>query len=113
MQSQQNPKALPQPTTANFDQATLAKIAHLARIRLQPEEMQQLGRDLAKIVQYVADLSEVNTDGVAPMIHPGDVHMSLDSMRDDVVEPALGAEIALRNAPQQQDRCFVVPRVVG
>lgn len=100
-------------TVPNFDQATLTKIAHLARIRLQPEETQQLGRDLAKIVQYVAELSEVDTDGVQPMIHPGDVHMSLDSMRDDVVEAGLGAEVALRNAPQQQDGCFVVPRVVG
>ncbi len=98
-----------------FDEAAMAKIAHLARIRLQPAEMQQLGRDLAKIVHYVAELSAVDTKGVAPMIHPGDAHMRLsdDSMRDDVVQAALGAETALRNAPQQQDGCFVVPRVVG
>lgn len=45
------------------------KIAHLSRLSLTPDEIERYTSELAKILDFVAQLSEVNVDGVEPAIH--------------------------------------------
>jgi aspartyl-tRNA(Asn)/glutamyl-tRNA(Gln) amidotransferase subunit C len=56
------------------------KIAHLARLQLSDEEVKKYTKELAKIVDFVAQLKEVNTEGVVPVVHgiPLEAHFRED-----------------------------------
>ena len=96
--------AVPQPNELKLDH-----IANLARLSLTAEEKERFGRQLADVLAYVALLNEVNVDGVEPTAHAFPV---VNVWADDVPEPGLSVEEALRNAPEKRDNMFVVPRVV-
>ena len=92
-----------------LDAATVAHVARLARLQLDAEQLAQMGRDLQRILDYVAELQAVDTQGVAPMQLPGDRTMPL---RPDVVQPGLPVAAALANAPLHDGAVFLVPRIV-
>ena len=87
----------------------VAYIAELAKLELSDEERERYTRDLEQVLAYVAQLDKWDTQDVAPMCHPLDVH---DALRDDVPGQSLSNEVALSNAPQQMDGQFRVPKVV-
>lgn len=93
----------------SLDEATVARIARLARIRIEPEGRAALAKELSGILGWIEQLNEVNTDDVAPMTAVGDVTLAL---RPDEVTDGDKVERILANAPQQQDGHFVVPKVV-
>ena len=90
-------------------QIDVAYIAKLAKIELSPEETERFSEDLNRILGYVAQLGEWNTDGVAPMYHP---LPAFDAVRADVPGCSLSNEAALSNAPAEEDGQFRVPKVV-
>lgn len=90
-------------------QIDVAYIAKLAKIELTPEETENFSTDLNRILDYVAQLSEWNTEGVEPMYHPLPV---FDAVRTDTAQPSLSNEAALANAPAETDGQFRVPKVV-
>jgi aspartyl-tRNA(Asn)/glutamyl-tRNA(Gln) amidotransferase subunit C len=65
---------------------------------------------LGQILDYMALLKEVNTEGVEPMAHA--VEMA-NVFREDRVEPSLPRELALANAPKRDEECYRVPAVLG
>ncbi len=85
------------------------KVAMLARIRLTDEEARELGPQLKAIVGYVDQLSEVDTEGVAPTAHPHDVPMPL---RADVVTNGNRREALQKPAPKVESGLYVVPKVI-
>ena len=93
----------------SLDDATVARIARLARIKVDPEKRTALASELSNILGWIEQLDEVNTDGVAPMTSVGDMTLSL---RADEVTDGEKAEKVLANASEQQDGHFVVPKVV-
>jgi aspartyl-tRNA(Asn)/glutamyl-tRNA(Gln) amidotransferase subunit C len=90
----------------------VAHTAKLARLELTPDELKRFGRELARITDYMAQLSEALTDDV-----PSDPVLPLvadvDAMRDDVVTPSLDQETAISQAPDSSNGFFRVPRVVS
>jgi len=92
-----------------MDQATVAKTAKLARIRLSEEEQSRLAGDLSNILDWIEQLDEVNTDGVAQMTSV--VERGLP-MREDTVNDGNIQEKILSNAPSSEYGCFAVPKVV-
>lgn len=90
-------------------QIDVAYIAKLAKIELTPEETENFSTDLNRILDYVAQLSEWDTEGVEPMYHPLPV---FDAVRTDTAQPSLSNEAALANAPAETDGQFRVPKVV-
>lgn len=90
-------------------QIDVAYIAKLAKIELTPEETENFSTDLNRILDYVAQLSEWDTEGVEPMYHPLPV---FDAVRIDTAQPSLSNEAALANAPAETDGQFRVPKVV-
>jgi aspartyl-tRNA(Asn)/glutamyl-tRNA(Gln) amidotransferase subunit C len=92
-----------------LDNATVAKIATLARISLPESERAAMGAELDTILHWVEQLGEVNTDGVEPMTSVA--HMTL-AMRDDVVTDGGQADAILLNAPNRAHGFFTVPKVV-
>lgn len=90
------------------------KIAHLANLELNPEETQSLSVQLAAIVEYIDQLNELDTSALKPWQQKsaGDLADSYVA-REDVVEPSLGTDKALEQAPDRDEGHFLVPRVIG
>ena len=91
------------------DEATVRRIARLARIRITDEEAVSLQGELSGILAWVEQLREVDTAGVPPMTRVAD--MKLKKRTDDVTDGDKADDI-VANAPMTEDHFFVVPKVV-
>jgi aspartyl-tRNA(Asn)/glutamyl-tRNA(Gln) amidotransferase subunit C len=87
----------------------VAKVALLARLRLSPDELQTFTGQLNSIMDYVAQLQELDTSDVEPLAHGVEVR---NVFRDDVRGDALPREAALQNAPKRNQESFLVPAVL-
>lgn len=86
-------------------------IAEYARIGLTDEEVSAMTIDLNNIIESLKPITEYDLDGVEPTFHPiGDLS---NVMREDVEVPGFTQEVALENAPKQQDGCFLIPAILG
>ena len=93
----------------SVDQATVRRIAHLARIAVKEEEVAHLQGEVNAILAFVEQLNELNVDGVEPMTSVVPIRMK---MRDDVVTDGEMAEKVTGSAPVSDEHFFVVPKVV-
>jgi aspartyl-tRNA(Asn)/glutamyl-tRNA(Gln) amidotransferase subunit C len=93
----------------SVDQATVRRIARLARIKLDQADVPQMQDELNAILAFVEQLDEVDVDGVEAMTSV--MPMALKTRRD-VVTDGGNAALVLSNAPASQDGFFVVPKVV-
>ena len=93
----------------SVDQATVRHIARLARIKVSDAEAETLQGELNSILEWVEQLSEVDTDGVAPMTSVVEAEMK---KREDAVTDGDMPDDIVRNAPEREDHFFVVPKVV-
>jgi aspartyl-tRNA(Asn)/glutamyl-tRNA(Gln) amidotransferase subunit C len=84
-------------------------VAHLARLRLTPEEEKKLTAQLGNILGYIEKLKELDVANVEPTAHA--VPM-VNVMRPDGIHPSLPHDDALRNAPRQANGLFIVPKIV-
>jgi aspartyl-tRNA(Asn)/glutamyl-tRNA(Gln) amidotransferase subunit C len=89
--------------------ADVSKVALLARLRLSPDELETFTGQLNTIVDYVAQLRELDTAGVEPLAHGIEVR---NVFREDERGPALPREQALANAPKRNQESFLVPAVL-
>jgi aspartyl-tRNA(Asn)/glutamyl-tRNA(Gln) amidotransferase subunit C len=92
-----------------IDAAIVRKVAKLARIRVAEDRLGPLARELSGILQWIEQLAEVDTEGVAPMTSAVPLTMP---MREDVVTEGGDAAAILANAPSVRAGFFVVPKVV-
>ncbi|HZT74183.1 MAG TPA: Asp-tRNA(Asn)/Glu-tRNA(Gln) amidotransferase subunit GatC [Terriglobales bacterium] len=96
-----------------IDRATVAHIAALANLELGEAEMAAMERDLASILEYVAQLDQLELSGVEPMAQVAAPNAAPgDRARDDRPRVWFTAEEAVANAPQAGGGCFKVPRVI-
>ncbi len=87
----------------------VAKVALLARLRISPEELEKFTGQLNTIVDFVAQLGELDTTGVEPLAHGVEVR---NVFRQDVRGESLPREDALANAPKRNLENFLVPAVL-
>lgn len=92
-----------------INEATVRKIAHLARLKITDQEAKSLESELNSILSWVEQLNEVDTDDVEPMTSVVETSMK---MRHDEVTDGGYAERVTKNAPMTEDNFFVVPKVV-
>lgn len=92
-----------------LDAAAVAKIAHLARLGINPEDVPEYSRNLSAILAFVEQLNAVDTTGVTPLAHPLDATQRL---RADVVSECNDRENFQSVAPQTQDGLYLVPQVI-
>jgi aspartyl-tRNA(Asn)/glutamyl-tRNA(Gln) amidotransferase subunit C len=92
-----------------LDKATVAQIAALARIRLSDAELAPLANELSQILDWVEQLNEVDTTGVAPMASAAATQLP---MRDDAVTDGGCRDAILGNAPRAAHGFFTVPKVI-
>jgi aspartyl-tRNA(Asn)/glutamyl-tRNA(Gln) amidotransferase subunit C len=85
--------------------AQVEHVAQLARLGLTEEEKEALASELSSILEYIDQLEQLDTSSIAPTAQVGEL---VDVMRDDEVEPSLGVEEALANAPSRDGNYFRV-----
>jgi aspartyl-tRNA(Asn)/glutamyl-tRNA(Gln) amidotransferase subunit C len=93
----------------SLDEATVARIARLARIAVPEDELRPLAGELSHIMTWIEQLNEVDTEGVPPMTSVAAMKLA---WREDRVTDGSRPEEILANAPERDDGYFVVPKVV-
>jgi aspartyl-tRNA(Asn)/glutamyl-tRNA(Gln) amidotransferase subunit C len=93
----------------SVDAETVRRIAHLARIAVEEEEVERLRGELNAMLAFVEQLQEVNVENVEPMTSVTPMKMK---MRADVVTDGDDAAAVLKNSPASEDNFFLVPKVV-
>jgi len=93
----------------SVDADTVRRVAHLARITVAADEVEQLRGELNAILAFVEQLAEVNVEGVEPMTSV--TPMAMKMRRDEVTDGGI-ADAILANAPAREDHFFTVPKVV-
>lgn len=96
-------------STDKFNKDVIQKIANLARLRLTPEEANEFSEQLSKIIIHFDEISNIDTQGIEPLITPSEIEYST---REDVAKQNFKAEDMVANAPEKQGNLFKVPPVV-
>ncbi len=91
------------------DEATVRRIAKLARIAVTDEEAKSLKGELSTILDWVEQLNEVDVEGVEPMTSV--VHMEMKKRCDEVSDGGYPDQV-VANAPAKENHFFLVPKVV-
>jgi aspartyl-tRNA(Asn)/glutamyl-tRNA(Gln) amidotransferase subunit C len=89
-------------------EADVRYVAKLARLRLEPAEIERMTGELTKILSHIDQMSRLDLADVAPTAHVLDL---VNVQRADKPRPSLRREEALKNAPQVADDSFRVPRM--
>jgi aspartyl-tRNA(Asn)/glutamyl-tRNA(Gln) amidotransferase subunit C len=91
-----------------IDEETVRHVARLARLHLEPEEVERMRRELSAILEAVERIQELDLAEVPPTTHV----LALENvLRDDVPRPSLPVEEALREAPEVVSDAFAVRRM--
>lgn len=85
-------------------------IANLANLKIEESDIDTFTRQIGDILEYVEKLDELDTDGVVPTAYT--VPMK-NVLREDKVEPSMGREKILSNAPDKKEGQFRVPKIMG
>ena len=92
-----------------FDKNSTLKLAKLARLSLNDEQLDSLEKDLTSIVSFIDQLKEINTEKIDPTSNSLNQDLIL---RDDIAENKLSNEDLLKNVPDSELGFFVVPKVI-
>ena len=88
---------------------TIEYVGILAKLELSQEEKESAGKDMGRMLDYIDKLNELDTSDVEPMTH---IFPMNNVFREDVVTNGDDRSGMLKNAPQQKDGAFKVPRTV-
>ncbi len=92
-----------------IEKKEVAYVAHLARLEFQTEEMGKFTAQMNDILLYMEKLNEVDTTGIAPL---NSAVAITNAFREDIVRDSLNYDLAVANAPEVRENCFIVPKVV-
>lgn len=86
---------------------TIEYVSILAKLELSDEERKQAKNDLGRMLDYIDKLNELDTSTVEPLSHVLPIQ---NVFREDVVTNGDGSEETLKNAPEEKDFMFIVPK---
>ncbi len=92
-----------------LEPSEVEKIAHLARLAIDPDDVPEYARNLSDILAFVEQLNSVDTSDVVPMAHPLDARQRL---RPDVVTETDQREHFQAHAPAVEAGLYLVPKVI-
>ncbi len=90
-----------------IDDAVIENVSILAKLELSEEEKVQAKLDMEKMLAYIDQLDELDTEGIEPVAHIFPVE---NVFREDVVTNGDMREMILANAPEEKSGLFVVPQ---
>ncbi len=92
-----------------IDNETVKRVAFLSRLKVEDNKIEATKEEFNKILSWIEELNEVNTDNVEPLISVNDTTLRL---RDDEITDGGCQEAVLANAPDKEYDYFAVPKVV-
>lgn len=92
-----------------IDTQTVKRIAFLSRLKIEENKIEATKEEFNKILNWIEELNEINTDDVEPLIAVNDTTLR---MREDEVTAGNCREAVLKNAPAAEYDYFAVPKVV-
>ena len=93
----------------SLDTKEIVELASLARLHLEPDEIERLQTELGAVLEHFAVLAGVDTTDIVPMTHAVPMELRL---RDDKVQPSLPTQDAMKGAPKRDGDLFVVPAIL-
>ena len=93
----------------SLDKQDVEKIAHLARLAINEDDVPTYAQNLSSILDLVEQMNSVNTDDVEPMAHPTD---AVQRLREDEVRETNQRERFQEIAPQVENGLYLVPKVI-
>ncbi len=93
----------------SIDKETARRVAKLARIKVEEEDLSALAGEFNAILGFVEQLNEVDVEGVEPMTSVTPMRLK---RREDVVTDGDQQDKILANAPDAREGFFAVPKVV-
>jgi aspartyl-tRNA(Asn)/glutamyl-tRNA(Gln) amidotransferase subunit C len=92
-----------------ISRAEVEHVSRLARLALTGQELDAIQGEMDKILGYVEQLNQLDTEGIIPTAH---VIPMENAFREDEIKPGFSREQALANAPEPDPAGFRVPRVI-
>ena len=92
-----------------IDDKLLSYLEDLSCLTFSADEKTRLTKNLQEILDYMARLGELDTNGVVERSHPFD---NVNDFRDDIVLPSFDRELILKNAPVRNDQSIIAPKTV-
>ena len=87
----------------------ITKLSSLSKLKFNKEETKLISEDLSKMVNFINQLNELETDGIEPLIH---MNEEINNWREDKLGEVLSQEKALTNSPVQDSTYFKLPKVL-
>jgi aspartyl-tRNA(Asn)/glutamyl-tRNA(Gln) amidotransferase subunit C len=100
--------------TSKVTREEVERVAELAHLKLTPEETGSMVHDLNAILDYVAQLDQLDTSAVAPLAQMSELDGASvgTSLREDYVKPSLNRAEVMSQAPESDSAFFLVPKVI-
>jgi aspartyl-tRNA(Asn)/glutamyl-tRNA(Gln) amidotransferase subunit C len=92
-----------------IDKQTVEKVAGLARIKVEEQEVGVLVTEMNKILTFMEKLNELDTSNVEPLVY---MNKEVNVWREDVVKQEITVEEGLKNAAVHNESYFMVPKII-
>lgn len=93
----------------NINQNVISKLARLSKLKFNEDEMKLISNDLSKMLDFINQLQDLDTEGTDPLIH---VNEEINNWREDQVQGMISQEEALSNSPVKDGTYFKLPKVL-
>ena len=92
-----------------INKEVITKLSSLSKLKFNEQETELISEDLSKMVNFINQLKEIETDGVEPLIH---MNEEINNWREDNLGEVLDQEKALSNSPIKDSTYFKLPKVL-
>ena len=92
-----------------INKEVITKLSDLSKLKFNKEEAKLISEDLSKMVNFINQLNELETDGIEPLIH---MNEEVNNWREDKLGDVLDQEKALANSPVKDSTYFKLPKVL-
>lgn len=93
----------------NINQNVISKLARLSKLKFNEDEMKLISNDLSKMLDFINQLQDLDTEGIDPLIH---MNEEINNWREDQVQGMISQEEALSNSPDKDGTYFKLPKVL-
>ena len=92
-----------------INKEVISKLSGLSKLKFNNEEAELISEDLSKMVNFINQLNELETDGIEPLMH---MNEEVNNWREDKLGDVLDQEEALANSPVKDSTYFKLPKVL-
>ena len=92
----------------NINKNVISKLARLSKLKFNEDEMKLISNDLSKMLDFINQLQDLDTEGIDPLIH---MNEEINNWREDKVQGMISQEEALSNSPVKDGTYFKLPKV--